>query len=69
MCETAWREFAFDTESGILTHRESQSEAQSGVDAANADAASPLQSLLGRLSAKQPVDLTDPLVVELCIAL
>ncbi|GCB04075.1 hypothetical protein PSUB009319_17060 [Ralstonia sp. SET104] len=63
--ETAWREFAFDSESGMLARREPQSEAQAGADIANADAASPLQSLLDRLLAKQPVDSTDPLAAEL----
>lgn len=67
--ETAWREFVFDTESGMLARREPQSETQSGADAANADAASPLQSLLDRLLAKQPVDPTDPLAAELRTAL
>ncbi|MGN6263090.1 MAG: Hpt domain-containing protein [Ralstonia sp.] len=67
--ETAWREFAFDTESGMLTRREPQSEALAGAGVANADAASPLQSLLERLLAKQPVDPTDPLAAELRTAL
>ncbi len=63
--ETAWREFAFDAESGMLARREPQSEAQAGADIADADAASPLQSLLDRLLAKQPVDPADPLAAEL----
>lgn len=67
--ETAWREFAFDTEAGMLARREPQSETQAGADIANADAASPLQSLLDRLLAKQPVDPTDPLAAELRTAL
>ncbi|MFG3757528.1 hypothetical protein, partial [Klebsiella pneumoniae] len=67
--ETAWREFAFDTESGMLARREPQSETLVGADIANADAASPLQSLLDRLLAKQPVDPTDPLAAELRTAL
>ena len=67
--ETAWREFAFDTESGMLARREPQSEAQARADIANADAASPLQSLLDRLLANQPVDPADPLAAELRAAL
>lgn len=67
--ETAWREFAFDTESGMLARREPQSETLVGADIANADAASPLQSLLDRLLAKQPVDPSDPLAAELRTAL
>ncbi|MCT7297542.1 Hpt domain-containing protein [Ralstonia sp. CHL-2022] len=67
--ETAWREFAFDAESGMLNRREPQSETLAGAGVANADAASPLQSLLDRLLAKQPVDPTDPLAAELRTAL
>ncbi|CAJ0771524.1 hybrid sensor histidine kinase/response regulator [Ralstonia chuxiongensis] len=67
--ETAWREFAFDTESGMLTRREPQSETLAVAGVANADAASPLQSLLDRLLAKQPIDPTDPLAAELRTAL
>ena len=67
--ETAWREFAFDTETGMLARREPESNAQANADTARADAASPLQSLLDRLLAKQPVDPADPLAAELRTAL
>ncbi|HJV96858.1 MAG TPA: Hpt domain-containing protein, partial [Albitalea sp.] len=67
--ETAWREFAFDTESGMLTRREAPAETQADAHAADAVAASPLQSLLDRLLAKQPVDPSDPLAAELRAAL
>jgi len=67
--ESAWREFAFDAESGMLARREPQSEAPAGADTAESDAASPLQALLDRLLAKQPVDPADPLAAELRTAL
>lgn len=67
--ETAWRAFAFDTESGMLARREAQAETHADAHAADAEAASPLQSLLDRLLAKQPVDPSDPLAAELRAAL
>ncbi len=67
--ETAWHEFAFDAESGMLARRETQADAHAAEHAATADVASPLQSLLDRLLAKHPVDPTDPLAAELRTAL
>ncbi|MBY4706710.1 Hpt domain-containing protein [Ralstonia insidiosa] len=67
--ETAWHEFAFDAESGMLARRETQADAYAAEHAAAADIASPLQSLLDRLLAKHPVDPTDPLAAELRTAL
>ncbi len=67
--ETAWQAFAFDAEAGMLVRREAQAAAQADAHAADADTASPLQAMLDRLLAKQPVDPTDPLAVELRAAL
>lgn len=67
--ETAWREFAFDTETGMLARREPEADAQANADTAHADAVSPVQSLLDRLLAKHPADPTDPLAAELRTAL
>lgn len=70
--ETAWREFAFDGDTGMLTRRESQADMQADAAASGADAASPAQVLLDRLLATQPagsVDPADPLAAELRTAL
>nr|CCA89049.1 putative composite protein : Response regulator receiver of two component system system (sensor histidine kinase and response regulator)/transcription regulator,similiraty with pilL protein [Ralstonia syzygii R24] len=68
--ESAWRAFAFDAETGMLVRREPQVDLDASADAAQADAdVSHLQSLLDRLLAKHPVDLADPLAVELRAAL
>jgi len=69
--ESAWREFAFDAETGMLARREPQADETDAAEAAQADApgASPLQSVLDRLLAKQPVDPADPLAAELRTAL
>ncbi|WP_439890350.1 Hpt domain-containing protein [Ralstonia sp. 25C] len=67
--ETAWQAFAFDAETGMLVRREAQAATETDTHAADADAASPLQAMLDRLLAKQPVDPTDPLAVELRTAL
>ncbi|WP_303678138.1 hybrid sensor histidine kinase/response regulator [Ralstonia mannitolilytica] len=66
--ETAWRAFAFDAESGMLTRREAHTDAQPSK-AVEADTASPLHALLDRLLAKQPADPADPLAAELRTAL
>ncbi|MCO5398510.1 Hpt domain-containing protein [Ralstonia soli] len=67
--ETAWREFAFDTETGMLARREPEADVLADADAAHADMASPVQLLLDRLLAKHPVDPADPLAAELRTAL
>lgn len=67
--ETAWREFAFDTETGMLARREPQADAQADAHTAQTDAASPVQALLDRLLAKYPADPADPLAAELRTAL
>lgn len=68
--ESAWRDFAFDAETGMLVRREPQVDLNADAAAAQADAdGEHLQSLLDRLLAKQPVDQADPLAAELRTAL